>query len=350
MAPITVGLWNIEWMNDLFTGDPPRFKPGGDKVRGPRANNTVSQRRANIGGVLNELDASVWLVVEGPNRADELELFFNGGDVAGQWRCAVQPSGAQSIGLAVRVDRGEFADPPFRQFDAGSATDAPELKAATDPFQMDTDQDGLVEVHKFERRPLYVEVVQAGGRPFRILGVHLKSKGVFDSLEWSQWWARAEGNRKKLLAQCYHLRTEFLDRYLSDPATAAIPLLVGGDINDGPGFDTGEMKLQSSGVERLMGVIWEPDLALGNAVYDALTPKQRKLLDFTDVYSVSFKDPIFDDTYQRAWIDHLLYSRARPGWVRDGRIRGVMPDGAPIYRKYPAASDHYPITCTVNLE
>ena len=39
MAEIQFGVWNIEWMNSLFEGDPPQFKAGDTKVRGPRKNN-----------------------------------------------------------------------------------------------------------------------------------------------------------------------------------------------------------------------------------------------------------------------------------------------------------------------
>jgi len=31
MAEIQFGVWNIEWMNSLFEGDPPQFKAGGHK-------------------------------------------------------------------------------------------------------------------------------------------------------------------------------------------------------------------------------------------------------------------------------------------------------------------------------
>jgi len=66
---------------------------------------------------------------------------------------------------------------------------------------------------------LFTEGHLANGKAFRILGVHLKSKGIFNALEWAAWWAKAEGNRKKLLAQYYQLRSKFLDVYLADNAT-----------------------------------------------------------------------------------------------------------------------------------
>jgi endonuclease/exonuclease/phosphatase family metal-dependent hydrolase len=215
---------------------------------------------------------------------------------------------------------------------------------------MDTDRDDLDELHKFERRPLYTEVHFANGKSFRILGVHLKSKGIFNALEWAAWWAKAEGNRKKLLAQCYRLRSKFLDVYLADNATKDIPLIVCGDINDGPGFDASEMKLMASGVETLMGSIWKPALTMGNVLYDGLAEKDQNSLDFEDLYTASFRDPIIDGSYMRVWIDHILYSRNLAGWVSDGKIWREMRGGERIYRKYPTGSDHFPVTCQIALE
>lgn len=349
MAQIKFGVWNIEWMNDLFTGDPPVFKSDESRVRGPRRENTVGERRADIAGVINEIDVAALVIVEGPNRERELQLFFDSDEVDGEWQCAVQRSGSQSVGMAIRVDRGEYSNPPFIQFDSSLSNEAPILKEATDPFQMDTDRDGLDEIHKFERRPLYAKLNLNDGKSFRVLGVHLKSKGVFDSLEWSAWWSQGEGNRKKLLAQCFQLRYGFLNPYLSNLETKDIPLIVCGDINDGPGFDTSEMRLRASGIERLMGSIWTPGFSLGNVIYDSLDSAERDKMDFSRIYTASFKDPIFDNVYQRVWIDHILYSRNQIGWIHDGVIWEEMLDEKKIYKKYAFASDHFPLTCMVTL-
>ena len=151
------------------------------------------------------------------------------------------------------------------------------------------------------------------------------------------------------MAQCYQLRNQFLDGYLTSEATKDIPLIVCGDINDGPGFDSSEMKLQASGVETLMGYIWKPELTLRNVIYDGLDEKERDALDFAEIYTASFRDPLIDGSYLRVWIDHILYSLNRKNWVREGRIWNEMNDGQKIYKKYPHASDHFPVTCMVAL-
>lgn len=355
MATIRFGVWNMEWMNDLFT-DGPAFKDDHAKVRGPNPDRaedepTVKQRRASLSGVLNEIGVDVLVVVEGPNKATELQLFFDA-DVSGTWACDVQPTkgGSQIVGLAVRTDKGYFADPPFTRFhiDEGQGGESERLSQATNAFAIDTDDDDIQELHKFERRPLYAEVQLASGTRFRVVGLHLKSKGIFEAYEWSKWWSQADANRKKIVAQCTRLREAFIDYYLTEAATRDIPLIVCGDINDGPGQDASEKRLDVNGFERLMGTVWKPRLCLGNVLYDALDDDDRWEMDLSSVYTTSFRDPIFG-TYRRVWIDHILYSRNRPApWLSGAAVHDTMPDGQRVWRKHKHASDHFLVTAELD--
>lgn len=336
--------WNVEWMNDLFVAGngPAAFRPDNEKPAHGAKPATVKLRREHLSGVLKELAPDVVVICEGPSRQEELALFF-ATDMPGTWKVALQRSPAQSqnLAVAVRTDTGKFADP------AVSFRDTVE-DSRFNPFFVDTDSDDIKEQHKFERRPLLAEVFPLGGKSFTILGVHLKSKGIFNALEWSKWWDTADANRKKILAQAMQIRTKFLDPFLTDAATASKPLIVCGDINDGPGLDASERRLFGSGVERLMGTIWNPQFCLGNALFDTLKPKDKEELDFSVIHTTSFKDPIFENTYQKEWIDHILYSRNQAApWVIAGQVHIKLPDGSAIYDKYKFASDHFPITVDV---
>ena len=99
MGEVRFAVWNVEWMNDLFTGDdPPVFKPDDKEVRGPRKKNTVLQRRNSLAAVVNDIEVDALVVVEGPNRASELQLFFDHSLVQGDWKCDVQPvKGGKSL-------------------------------------------------------------------------------------------------------------------------------------------------------------------------------------------------------------------------------------------------------------
>lgn len=344
MAELKVVVWNVEWMNDLFG---PNDEPAAFKADNHRPfhtpDSTVLQRRQDLSGVLTELTPDVVVLVEGPNRTEELQLFFTQ-DMPGDWKTAVQYTKRQSqnVGFAVRTDTGKFQNPAFDFFDTNNLN-------PFEQFSLDNDDDEIMEFYKFERRPLYVEIKPESGLSFRILGLHLKSKGVFGTYEWSKWWQVADANRRKILAQATQIRTEFLNAYLFDENTKDIPLLVCGDINDGPGLDASEKRLFGSAIERLMGTVWQPDLCLGNALFDALPKKEKNALDFSDIQTTSFKDPIFNNMWHRVWIDHVLYTRNRADeWVKDAQVHEMMAGDEPIWRKYKHASDHFPVSVMID--
>ena len=341
MSTIKLVLWNVEWMNDLFVSNagPAAFRPDDERpFHNPEA--TVRQRRDDLSGVLKELAPDVVVVAEGPSRTEELQLFFDQDMQPGTWQAQIQTSKGQSqnLGVAVRIDQNKFQGPPL-QFHNTSTMDE------FGSFVADVDDDGIDEEYHFERRPLYVEIFPVDGKAFRLLGLHLKSKGIFTAYEWSKWWQIADANRRKILAQASRLRLYFLDPYLRNAETKDIPLIVCGDINDGPGLDASEKRLFGSGVERLMGSIWNPDLCLGNALFDTLASKDQENLNFEKVVTTSFQDPIFNRIRQKEWIDHILYSRCvDPMFVSGGQVHEKMSDGSMIWEKYKHASDHYPVS------
>ena len=344
MTTLKLVQWNMEWLNDLFEKGDGAAQFRADDVAPQHAKSTtVKKRREELADVIKQLDPDIVVVVEGPSRREELALFFEK-DIAGTWAVELQTSsgGMQNLGIAVRTDRGKFEKQALKMWDTAK-------DSTFDPFLIDTDNDEVQEQYRFERRPLYVEIYPVDGKPFRIFGLHLKSKGIFKSYEWSKWWSMADANAKRILAQASRVRNSFLDPYLSDEKTKNIPLIVCGDINDGPGLDASEKKLFGSGVEKLMGNVWKPELCLGNALYDTLPAHNKSSLDFSDTYTTSFRDPIFNDTYQNEWIDHILYSRNRDGWVVNGKINETLPDGNKIWKSHKHASDHFPVSVEIRL-
>jgi hypothetical protein len=99
-------LWNMEWMNDLFVSndEPPAFRPD-DAVPAHHSRATVRKRRDHLAGALDELSPDIVVIVEGPNRPQELQLSFDE-DVEGEWRKGVQVTKGMSQcvagGLRVR--------------------------------------------------------------------------------------------------------------------------------------------------------------------------------------------------------------------------------------------------------
>lgn len=352
-----LAVWNMEWLNDLVESDAAALKPDDQNVRGPRPpwkkeGPNVAERVALLREGLADLDPDILLIVEGPDRTEDMEVLM--ASIAdGTWSVYIQRSrfasgpdnprqntSTQCVGIAVRTDRNAFADPPMTVTDVEDPA-AGLIHTATEPFFMDLGADKVPEWFRYERRPLWVTIHPAGGQDFNVMGLHLKSKGIFAAYEWSRWWKLADANRMRLLAQCRHLREAFLDVYLSDPD--ALPVIVAGDINDGPGFDTSEMRLNASGVETLMGSVWKPDLSLGNALFDALDDRDRARLDFSDVTTTRFADPIFNDTFHRVMIDHILYSRSTPGWVSSAEVPRTTAAGTAYWK----ISDHFPVVAEI---
>jgi hypothetical protein len=74
-------------------------------------------------------------------------------------------------------------------------------------------------------------------------------------------------------------------------------------------------------------------LCLRNTLFDALGDKERADLEFEAVWTTSFQDPIFNDTWHREWIDHLLYTDSPDGpWMRTLRCTTTCPMAPPSGR------------------
>ena len=73
----------------------------------------------------------------------------------------------------------------------------------------------------------------------------------------------------------------------------------GGDINGGPGLEASEKRLYGSGIERLMGTVWNPGMCLRNALFETLSDDDRSDLDSSSLSTTSFKDPIINNVRHR---------------------------------------------------
>ncbi len=81
MAKLKFLMWNVEWMNDLFTTGtgPAAFRSDGEKPLHNK-DTTVKVRRDHLSGVLKEIGPDIVVVAEGPSRQEELALENAGRD------------------------------------------------------------------------------------------------------------------------------------------------------------------------------------------------------------------------------------------------------------------------------
>lgn len=126
------------------------IKDPSDRVRGPKPpwkkqNPTVEERLELIKIGLTDLEADIVVVVEGPNKTEELQLLFD--TVAdGSWTCYILPSryqlypdknrkkaSSQCLGIAVRQDAALFKNPSFTSFDSEDVASGL-IYEASEPF------------------------------------------------------------------------------------------------------------------------------------------------------------------------------------------------------------------------
>jgi endonuclease/exonuclease/phosphatase family metal-dependent hydrolase len=304
--------YNIEWMNNMFTGD--KVKPDEDA------------RARTIAQVISGANPDLIAISEAANSAAEHAHFIDT-YLAGGYKAAMGVSrGAQNLVFYYREPLHLVSVDP--QFDFYL------------PWEADIDDDGIIEKLEWERKPLEaVFRVGMAGPELHAIVVHTKSKGVFSVVDLHDFEKVALANRKKLAAQAERLRHR-LDGLIAAPN--ARPVVVLGDMNDGPGMDAYERVVGRSFVETLAGDVFAPELIFHNTLW-WMNEKDRK-----DLWTAEFPDPIVSNSMglkHRVWIDHILVS---PSMLKpDSHLRYVTRSGrvggpATTWRK---ASDHRPVTC-----
>jgi hypothetical protein len=248
MPDYTVMSYNVEWMSRLFDGAALKA-------------DAQSQARAQaIADVIAREDPDLLAICEAANNLQAHLMFI----------AACLP--ASNYQVAAGVSRGRqdlviYYRPPVQVVSVDNSG------TFYDPWTEDVDEDEAQERFRWERKPLEV-VFEAGanGARLRLVLVHTKSKGIFDVVDLAGFQNLSLGNRKKLAAQAARVR-ERLDALLAAPN--ALPLIVLGDMNDGPGMDAYEKMLGRSLVEGVMGTVFELAPTTTAAKNAAFAPSSR---------------------------------------------------------------------------
>lgn len=324
--------YNIEWFDRLFSSS-----------NSPKTSQGAVDRFNAITQVLTRIDPDLIGIVEAPNSTGSQSTVAKLENFAHQYglRTTKAKTGYLSGG---KQEIATLYDPVVL---AVSHAPGGSRRSKSNPrfdgeLYFDTDDDRIKEVYKHYRPPLEVKVkVKASGREFRLIVAHTKSKGIFSSVDMVHLERESRRNRLKIFAECHWIRRR-VDEWLDKGHAVAVM----GDINDGPGMDEYEMRYGRSGVEIIMGDIFEPDRLLRN---HAGKPKWGSL--GWSPSTVRFKDRI-TETYMKVLIDHILVSTGlKTSGQNPYQIWNPYENSQarPMKKELQDASDHFPITLNLNL-
>jgi hypothetical protein len=339
-----IATYNVEWFASLFD-DSDRLHD--DTEESGRWGVTRTQQTAALGRVFQALDADAIMVIEAPDAGRghsttaALEHFASRFDLRAQ--CAV-------MGFAndTRQEIALLYDPAVltARHDPKGVASGPEGAPGAPSFdgvlRIDLDIDATEDRVVFSKPPLELALETRSGFSFCMIGAHLKSKAPHGARDDTHAMQIAIANRRKQLAQAIWLRRR-IDTHL----VAGSPLLVLGDLNDGPGLDAFEDLFGRSSVEVVLGTqgahpLYDPHAAraLGQRLGAMPTTSRFWIRQ--------------EERYLQALLDYVMVSvdlRARaPRW----RIWHPLDDpvcwgDAHLRDALVTASDHFPVTIDINL-
>ena len=329
---LRIATYNVEWFDALFDDDG-QLSP--TAAWSARRDVTRAEQIAALTTVFRALDADAVLVVEAP----DLSRRRNGAQALANF--------AQAAGLRAREVRFGFANDT--QQEIMLLFDPEVLRATHDPsdlgaprfdqeFRIDLDIDAVEDVVRFSKPPLELRLDTPLG-PMRMIGAHVKSKAPHGARDDDHAMKIAIANRRKQLAQCIWLR-----RRVAAHLDAGTPLILLGDLNDGPGLDIYEDLFGRSGVEIVMG--WE-----GPADRRLYDPHAAKALERRIVAAPTTARFFIasEGRYLSALLDYIMVSPDLRGTARHWRVWHPFEDPAcwqddTLRHALLSASDHFPVT------
>lgn len=339
-----IATYNVEWFNNLFDDAGHLLEDGGWSGRHDM---TRAEQIAGLGIVFTALDADAVMVIEAPDEngrrstVTALENFARLFDLrASRAVVGFGNHTQQEIALLYDPDVLEARhDPVGEGTGKKGSPDAPRFDGV---FRIDLDIDASEDLVSFSKPPLELALRHlASGFRFRMIGAHLKSKAPHGAHGRDAVMRLAIANRRKQLAQAIWLRQR-IEHHLA----AGEPLMVMGDLNDGPGLDEYEHLFGRSSVEIVMGGV--PRLFDPHAA-QALTLRPGAAVPSTARFYIAPQK-----RFLQALLDYIMLSPELAATAPEWRIWHPMDDprcwAVPELRDaLVSASDHYPVTLDIEL-
>ena len=349
--PMRIATYNIEWFNALFDGE---NRLAADAAPSGRQGVTRRDQAEALGIVFTALDSDAVMVIEAPDgsigNGRSTALALEGFAAAFDLRTRKAVTGflndtQQEIALLYDPDTLSARHDPIGQPAGKKGSDgAPRFDSA---FRWDVDVDSAPEIIRFSKPPLELAVTPRAGPAFRMIGVHLKSKAPHGAQTPEALTRLAIQARRTQLAQCIWLRRR-IERHLR----AGEPLIVLGDLNDGPGLDEYEKLFGRSAMEIVAGFDGDGDderLTLHDpharkAVLQPVGPRQTTARFYIQ----------HENRYLNALLDYVMLSHDlcahRPRWriwhPFDDPVCYATPE---LHAALLAASDHFPVTVDLDF-
>ena len=334
---LRIATYNVEWFHALFDEEDRLLDNAGWSAR---QNVTRHQQIAGLTAVFRAMDADAVMVVEAPdisrhrNGAVALERFARAAGIRAREVCFGFANDTQQElmllydpdVITARHDPVELGAPRFDGV-----------------YRIDLDIDATEDRVEFSKPPLEMRLETPLG-PMRMIGVHVKSKAPHGARDADHAMKIAISNRRKQLAQCIWLR-----RRIEAHLEAGEPLIVLGDLNDGPGLDIYEELFGRSGVEIVMGwgdgndrLMFDPHAAKALERRIVAAPTTARF------YIAS------EGRYLSALLDYIMVSPGLRAAARRWQVWHPFEDPAcwedeGLRDALLAASDHFPVTLDLAL-
>ncbi len=325
--------YNIEWFANLFDRNDSLIV---DDSWSGRHDVTKARQVEAIAKVLTAIDADAMLIVEAPNTGKSqntvraLQRFAEAFGLRTSHAIMGFPNDTHQE-LALLYDPEILT----AKHDAREAENAPRFDAE---FRIDLDVDATEDLVRFSKPPMELAIQTTSGQEFRLIGAHLKSKAPHGAASRDEMIRISIANRRKQLAQAV-----WLGRRVRHHLTEREPVILLGDLNDGPGLDEFEHLFGRSSVEILLQA----------GLYDPHAARALELRPGSVPATARFARPN-EGRYLEALLDYIMISedlRAHhPNWRIWHPFRDAACWGNPELRDaLLTASDHFPVTLDIDL-
>ncbi len=334
--------WNIEWMNNWFVG-------GGQVAwRGFHSGianvNALARRVANV---ITAIDPDVLTIQEGPSDPREMNLFMTDflTDAGGQ------PVFDMFGGLDGRAQKVYALVKRGGNFRNARITSDALTERLLDEWLADVDGDAHLEPYEYTRDPLIIDgTLNVTNESSRILSLHTKSKYVNqqeamwrDPNRRQEFVVAALKNRRRISTEAMHTRVYLDALYDADPG---VPVVVTGDLNDGPGIDYFERNYLTHGVaDILLGTIYRPERQFAHVLIGNVPANE--------LFTARFDDFIDEINNRPLLLDHVLVSPALRNRYANARIahaeyQAQEDTSRPAGDRDRFPSDHRPVVVEIN--